>query len=579
MWCTTWGGSRVVCLPKVSSALACCIFLAGCKWRGFNGPSEVRHVEGEVVRGREAILWHSLTGSDWDHHGLELTHGAPPLPPEHELSQHAARWLGAFDALARRTFPDQLAQVPVPEIRVIPRHEANAFAQSLKLCLNAKVVPESGGTGFGYEAVNVGLPGFIQIGFSSAMNCRPLAESPENAAMERLFNAADPACQMRFDLPGQRIVMSRGCYEKRGSGFSSPTGARALIWEAQTNLIVLHSGLYGKADAETDVLDIIAHELSHYYRAHQASFLPQVSFYYRQEAGRTGRPVPAPELAPLAEEMEIYSSYPLFPARMEGQVLHPALFDVLEGFRGTALCAAGDDECASRCGAHEAAVGRADRPRAWGYPFPSRNLSASFRDDYRKVEALALDCGEKVGVDRNGYRQLVDLLPEEVRGWVPHASPGANAAAAMQGISAALDEIERKVAGLYERSRQAGIGYYTAEQEADELAIELLARAGISPQAAVNTFDLRFQDIVPDALSMGPRECREAVKNRFRDAGGWMAIPVGLWKDPHHSPCYRAFNAQQEIEAHGYVTAPVSVEPLLSKAAWKALRGVAMGAQ
>lgn len=102
---------------------------------------------------------------------------------------------------------------------------------------------------------------------------------------------------------------------------------------------------------------------------------------------------------------------------------------------------------------------------------------------------------------------------------------------------------------------EKGLGFYTTEQEADEIAIELLAKIGVPGGVLIDkllvlqkTFD---QWPVPGEVKWA--ECSVLRERGFKDeAGKSVNVPIGDLSDPHHSNCFRAQNAAREIAAHKY---------------------------
>jgi Zn-dependent protease with chaperone function len=108
------------------------------------------------------------------------------------------------------------------------------------------------------------------------------------------------------------------------------------------------------------------------------------------------------------------------------------------------------------------------------------------------------------------------------------------------------------------------LGFYTHEQEADELSLELLAKVGLAPAFAVDkllkTLEVTGDDPDPEALKFA--ECSALRAQGFRDPDGKLAIvPIGDPGNAHHNTCFRAFNLMREIEAHRYEVAPRPAPP------------------
>lgn len=100
------------------------------------------------------------------------------------------------------------------------------------------------------------------------------------------------------------------------------------------------------------------------------------------------------------------------------------------------------------------------------------------------------------------------------------------------------------------------LGQYTVEQEADELAVEWLAKLGLAVNSAIETqikLSEKYFNTSNAAGWVTGTECRKAFANGWIDSAGQpMMVPVADWADIHHSPCFRAFNMDREIKAHKY---------------------------
>ncbi|MEY4632514.1 MAG: Peptidase family [Pseudomonadota bacterium] len=111
-----------------------------------------------------------------------------------------------------------------------------------------------------------------------------------------------------------------------------------------------------------------------------------------------------------------------------------------------------------------------------------------------------------------------------------------------------------------EEATSRRLGVYTIEQEADEIAVELLAMAGIPPTAAADAWlalsaDMTSEAPAPPALPMD--ECRRLRSNGWRDSQGQnVFVPVGDYYNAHHSWCYRIHNIDKEIAAHRFPEIP-----------------------
>jgi hypothetical protein len=109
-----------------------------------------------------------------------------------------------------------------------------------------------------------------------------------------------------------------------------------------------------------------------------------------------------------------------------------------------------------------------------------------------------------------------------------------------------------------EEATKRRLGVYTIEQEADELALELLSAAGIQPSSAVDAWfslsqEMHSKTAAPESPALGMDECLKLRASAWRDDQGRdVFIPLGDYRDLHHSWCYRIRNIDRELAVHRY---------------------------
>lgn len=112
------------------------------------------------------------------------------------------------------------------------------------------------------------------------------------------------------------------------------------------------------------------------------------------------------------------------------------------------------------------------------------------------------------------------------------------------------------------------LGFYTTEQEADDIALELLTKIGMPPGLAIDAM-LQLHKQSDDASWSGGRngeigwaECSTLRDRGFKDEEGrFVSVPVGDPSNAHHSYCFRIFNMTREILVHDYEVAPSRPRP------------------
>lgn len=110
--------------------------------------------------------------------------------------------------------------------------------------------------------------------------------------------------------------------------------------------------------------------------------------------------------------------------------------------------------------------------------------------------------------------------------------------------------------------KERNLGFYTTEQEADEIALELLANIGVPPNVAIDMMLELLKSTTESELLAGAdaipwAECVMLRDRGFRDADGKLVtVPVGDPINAHHNGCFRVFNMMRELSAHRYQLGP-----------------------
>lgn len=170
------------------------------------------------------------------------------------------------------------------------------------------------------------------------------------------------------------------------------------------------------------------------------------------------------------------------------------------------------------------------------------------------------------------YRFFYRLSSENPDG-TPQSDPSLEklGLAAVEASARGMNQPETR--SVLQMAQSQRLGYYTWEQEADELALELLALVGIKPSVMIGSlFHLldRQPPIGDEEFIFGSAKCRALAERNWRDANGTpVYVPVGDFSDPHHSHCYRIFNIARELRTHQY---QVSADRPVSPRNWLSVR-------
>ena len=107
-------------------------------------------------------------------------------------------------------------------------------------------------------------------------------------------------------------------------------------------------------------------------------------------------------------------------------------------------------------------------------------------------------------------------------------------------------------AELNKSMKEKRLGYYTYEQEADELALEFLSELGIPTDIGSEAM-MRMLKATKrvDASELDYESCAALKKQKWQTPEQKSAyVPIGNLADPHHSLCFRAYNIDRERETH-----------------------------
>lgn len=133
-----------------------------------------------------------------------------------------------------------------------------------------------------------------------------------------------------------------------------------------------------------------------------------------------------------------------------------------------------------------------------------------------------------------------------------------------------------------------GVGWYTFEQQADEIGLELLQKAGLDPQSLLNMLtkllrnnagpnladqDAAIAQCVTHGIPFNPATKQFEYKGGNLHSALEQDFSLSAWTEPHHSSSYRIYNVMREIWDHHYKSAQKITFPasLPQDKTWKEL--------
>ena len=586
----------------------------------FDG-SDLSHNADEPVRDNAAFNWASVNDRDYRTYmaplfGLEDNY----LPTDHAVTKRTQFWIDEFDSNLRARYPRQMEGVPAPTARVIINPSLNAFVGPVPVC-----VPVSGtwAGANGNRTTDVAYFDVTTGEFSEWPEEQIRCREETDAAQARLvvqsivdtFNA-NPRTRCRLQLASGRngavsLRASEGCSVGADLDGIGSSGKIALMRTG--SWINVYTGMIPEM-GEAEFAGVIAHELGHYYRAHVTGPDELDGYFYRlAETNGTTRPERDPSLDALGERVvkgsAMVKTAGVFKSVRE-QRFHSKVY-LAVGTIGTQVCAEGRD-CNEECQAFSNIVSDRTYVSDTNF-FPFRELSATGRRRHAEFETAAAACLATIPLSGQGSMDWVTLAMLIARptwpswlansqdiiatveefgrstlSFVPAEAPrgvsdaGAAYVALSEIIRAAEVDSDRALREAYETR----LGHYTFEQEADEISAEWLTQVGVNPAAAVETYLSIGRWVASQGadasmpFDVGVEECERLYRSGWRaEDGSYKYIALGDYSDPHHSFCYRAFNLDRDIRAHGFAVAPGVTPPRMDDGlSWTQIQSMAAAA-
>ncbi|MBS2015372.1 MAG: M48 family metalloprotease [Deltaproteobacteria bacterium] len=501
------------------------------------------------------------------------------------------------DALTRRlqAWSDRIAEIaiteaeakptvhlpPRPIVHVVPSTDLNAWAASAIVDVGATFDDRSMGatllTPLALEPLD--LEGWV-------VNPRP-STWPSNRAFADVWSKQTPSCDL--EAVGSDRLRSRGCAQH--------TGGRGLLL-ATSQHVFLTTGLLANVDEEGAVA-VLAHELGHYYRAHASALtFGHYGFWYEGTDGRQ-RPVPS------ARAEEIAKTYASVLRAARGPVdvalLHHRRMVQLLAY--LALPLSTEPAVERTCGPEVKAAAAS----SWIVPFLLSSgdpLATADVQAFQRYERAIATCAPSLrlgassssdAILRSGVTSLFvsqGFATSEAELGGEATLAGALAFAGARSLR--MDQDESEMVATFRRGK---IGLYTAEQEADEVMLELTSRLGLPVERTFEAW-LTFmrateaarpkREASPPASSATPSTgvvsgdldataCRALLDAGFTevDAGGRrrdVIVTLGTLDDPHHGSCYRLYNLWREAREHRYEPTGAFTPPAEEGGDWSTLR-------
>lgn len=572
-------GAAVAALVGIAAA-AC-----GAPDEEATGHAEAAHTERAHVQENSPYYWASSEYAAFRDAYANASWSQLPesLGDAHPLAIRVQTWLDRIDAIVRAdverdTGKPLVAPRPIAKV-LVSRSTFNAWVSGLPVCL---------GGPFGAPAAPTSYAAYVDrdlvqpITTSSCIR----AEGWRRDEAAVFWNAGKPACSLEPQGDGL-VAKGRGCTVQSADADDVSFAATSPFIQFTTDLLA--------AVEEDTVAVVAAHELGHYYRAHvTARARANYGFWYETDGASRRAPLPARNAAELeAAYKEVVQDGRVLGATFGGHYsarLRPLLLS------GIAPILAEREEVDFVCARARDALG----------PWTREILEAEApgeeaRRAYLAFERALAACAPRL--ELTGDPGARGISAGRVLFAAGALRPGPKAkvtlrfgdtlAAFVDRLDVQAKELDAKAKRLEDRLRRNGVGLYTTEQEADDFAMELSVRLGLSPERVLEAW-LDFmravdrvyeQSYSPEELARMRAERHEidtptceamlrAGFTRTDETGATVpvTVPLGALDEAHHGSCYRLFNLWREARAHRYVPGPAQ-EPL--DPPWRDLRAQA----
>jgi hypothetical protein len=480
------------------------------------------------------------------------------LSDRHPIRERLQLWSDALYGQLESRWPDRFRDingnlvVPRPIIRVEIARKPEAHVSAATVCYGVKVkflgrtrdektnVP---------QVILINDKGSVGVFDRSRVSCVDrLQQSLRIEDVRELIGSV--RCDVHVE--DQTLVIGADCKVPEAVSAADIDG---IMLRSMAREVTITTGLFAIMPHEGAVVYTLLHELAHYFRSHTLVDKAEFQYFYHRDGGseHLAQPPRDDRLSALGQRLLKIPHVRTQP--IPGQSWHSEMYSYGR-YLFTSLiepaCTPAGAACFSSCLPWSTLMRNEEQLALLGR-FPQGRLTGKSLEIYFEWERTLTECLASVSGD---LVPIADVKKVFWRADIPRDIPS-ELPPEWRLLDAARSMNQKMVADTVANDRtltealQAELGYYTTEEEADNLALTWLGLVGLPVTAAFDhwwTFAAYFDPNSLDSeLNFGFSRCRQLYDAvpRWTEHNRELRVPIGSFTDPHHSSCYRIWNLDQ----------------------------------
>ena len=478
------------------------------------------------------------------------------IDQNHPLTKRLEIWLNELWEVMLEADP-KLGEIPKPKVLLIRSESMKAFVVPAVRCINKKVKPaekpslqEASGP---LEYIRFDRKENSLKPFKSMNFCLPHSGfkdlDHEEKTMQWLMSSSIECKDIK--VTANEYIIPKDCAMLFNKEKTYLQESDKFVFFSTANWLNFHTKMLRQK--EEYVVSVLAHELAHYVMSHPSVAKGSHDFLYRlSDKNPARRPIPdrtipADMLQKIQKAQRSIRNIPT----VQGQRFYTLVYNNFRSPRSTLSqleCLPGLD-CIKVCGEFRSFLLQNGSALREVYRTPLARNSLSI---YKEFEEKAVACTRLLPFTESWQT----TFNRSVLTYVKLASPSIKAESLLEALDVFSDEMPRIIdeynrphLNVLQDAMKNRIGYYTTEQEADEIALESLLRIGLKKEHLIGVLEDVYElladkkGVFASLGQLAPDLCRRSIESG-------EIIPLLDFQDTHHDGCFRLYNIFQESEAH-----------------------------